>query len=114
MMNRHRRGIVFVASVAFVCSVVFYLCSDNVYSFLIFLDYFEDASSLQDSISDEGCIKIMSIGATEDQTKFNNNAILMTEWRVLEYKKGEDRPGAMYVASAVSYTHLTLPTKDGV
>ena len=99
MMNRHRRGIVFVASVAFVCSVVFYLCSDNVYSFLIFLDYFEDASSLQDSISDEGCIKIMSIGATEDQTKFNNNAILMTEWRVLEYRKGEDRPGAMYVAS---------------
>jgi hypothetical protein len=99
MMNHHRLGIVFVASVAFVCTVVFYLCNDNVYSFLTFLDYFEDAASLQDSISDEGCIKIMSIGATEDQTKFNNNAILMTEWRVVGYKKGENRPGAMYVAS---------------
>eukprot|EP00536_Pseudo-nitzschia_multiseries_P005594 jgi/Psemu1/295946/fgenesh1_pm.107_\ len=60
------------------------------------LDYLEEPFVHHD----DDCVKVMSIGASEDQTKFNNNSILMTEWRVTGYKPGDEiPPGAMYVAS---------------
>jgi len=60
------------------------------------LDYFEEPSVHHD----EGCVKTMLIGASEDQRKFNSNSILMTQWRVAGYMTGEEKlPGAMYVAS---------------
>jgi len=63
---------------------------------------------------DEGCVKIMSIGASEDQTKFNNNSVLMTQWRVVGYKPGEDRPGAIYVASGFQKGQNAKSTKEFV
>jgi len=85
------------------CVVVIFFLFRIYYAFE-FLDYFVETSP---DGSDEGCIKIMSIGATEDQTKFNNNSILMTEWRVVGYKPGEDRPGSMYVASGFQQNNPT-------
>lgn len=72
----------------------------KMYEVLTMLDYFEEPSTHHD----EGCVKVTSIGASEDQTKFNNNSILMTEWRVSGYKHGETMlPGAMYVASGFQH-----------
>ena len=65
--------------------------------------------------NDEGCVRVASFGSSEDQTKFNNNSILMTEWDTLKYKPGEDRPGAMYVASGFQHSDKTAKnTKEFV
>jgi len=75
---------------------------------LEFLDYFEEPSVY----NDVDCVKIMSIGASEDQTKFNTNSVLLTEWRVAGYKPGEDRPGAIYVASGFQKGGKTKSTEE--
>ncbi len=64
-------------------------------TFLVSIDFFKNPLVY----NDEACVRVASFGSSEDQTKFNNNSILMTEWDTLKYKPGEDRPGAMYVAS---------------
>jgi len=69
----------------------------QIYRVLQYIDYFE-LGKIKD-INDDGCVKISSIGATEDQTKFNEHSVLLSEWRVVDYTPGEYRPGSIYVAS---------------
>ncbi|VEU35516.1 unnamed protein product [Pseudo-nitzschia multistriata] len=73
-----------------------YCCVAKVHEILTFLDFFEKPSVHHD----EACVKVMSIGASEDQTQFNSNSIVMTEWRATGYHPGEEKPpGALYVSS---------------
>ena len=80
----------------------------KLYRVLKFLDFFEEPNSFHDN----ECVKIISIGASEDQTKFNDNSILMTRWRVVNYLQGENRPGAMYVASGFQTSKKSQSTQD--
>mmetsp|Transcript_21612 Transcript_21612/g.28755 ORF Transcript_21612/g.28755 Transcript_21612/m.28755 type:complete len:396 (-) Transcript_21612:166-1353(-) len=82
----------------------------KLYGVLDFLDYFEEIYSYHD----EECIKIMSIGASEDHNKFNDNSIIMTQWKVTDYVPGEDRPGAMYVASGFLNSKKNQSTEEFV
>lgn len=67
----------------------------KIFAVLDSLDFFREPIPQ----NDDDCVRILSIGFSEDQTKFNNNSLLATDWKVLEYTPGTDRPGAIYAVS---------------
>ena len=77
-------------------------------TFLLSIDFFKKFVVY----NDDGCFRDSSFGSSEDQTRFNNNSIIMTEWETLKYQPGEDRPGAMYVASGFRYSDTTQSGKE--
>lgn len=83
-----------IAMVSFAAVVSLYLAS-TAFRFLTFMDFFSESAVY----NDEGCVRTNAVGATEDQTKFNNNAVLMGLWKCSNYKVGEYRPGSIYVGS---------------
>jgi len=92
-MNGNRIRIPIIALCACIAA---YSCMTKIFEVMTLLDVLEEPYTHHD----ENCVKITSIGASEDQHKFNNNSILVTEWRVTGYEPGEEIPhGAMYVAS---------------
>ena len=82
----------------------------KMYLFFHSIDFFDGHSVY----NDEGCVRTKVFGASEDQTRLNNNSIIMTEWKVVDYKVGEDRPGAIYAASGFRYGGTAKSAADFV
>jgi hypothetical protein len=84
----------------------------STWKFLNSIDYFMLQRFL--IYKDEECVRVRSIGPSEDQSRFNNNSIILTDWAVLSYMPGEDRPGSMHVASGFSKSSTATSTKSFV
>ena len=93
--------------------VIWFLVSiSTLATFLLGIDFFKRSTVFKE----ENCIRVKNtpLGNSEDQTKFNNNSIILTEWSILKYRPGEDRPGAMYVASGFQHSDETPNTQEFV
>ena len=96
--------LLWISSISFFFSVAVF------FPFLVSIDYLDEHSVF----NDEDCVRITSFDSSEDQTRYNNNSVLMTAWKVVNHKPGEKRPGAIYVASGFDNSGTAKSTKEFV
>lgn len=91
-----------------------FLLLGKVVTLLRDLNFFEESPRAS---NDDECYRIRSIGASEDQTRFDANSVFVTNWMILKYDPTEaDRPGKIRVVSGFQKTdhQFKKSTKDFV
>lgn len=98
--------------VTYVAIIAAILTIAKVVTFLMDIDCFAESPHV---LNDEDCFRIRSLGDSEDQTRFDDNSIFITEWRILRYDpKEEDRHGRIHVVSGFGKSKAAKSTKEFV
>jgi len=95
--------------VTYVAMIATFLSIAKLVTVLMDVDLFKESPRVS---NDEDCYRIRSVGASEDQTRFDDNSIFITEWRLLRYDpKEEDRPGKIHVVSGFDKNSYAMNNK---